>query len=260
MLAAGLLDHLIDRSLVIQKARRNEFKDKKRWDLINKGAVDLFETAAAPHAYEPEQVAEDRYELERVMTERGTRSTRARGLQARIRLSAIPARQGLDKSRSTCRRCGPITTNTGTTRSFQQTPQSLARDRRPLRQPSDAAPRRRRRPSRRWPGSAGARISPPSPESSARGQRRRRAASGRPPPAATPSPRSTRRSTRMKPGELSPIIEGPTGLHIVRLESHRRAGRMSFEEVQNDIRDISRPARKPSCARTSSTTSTEGPS
>jgi hypothetical protein len=36
--------------------------------------------------------------------------------------------------------------------------------------------------------------------------------------------------------QISPILEGPTSLHIVRVESRRAAGPASFEEVQDQIR------------------------
>ncbi len=38
-------------------------------------------------------------------------------------------------------------------------------------------------------------------------------------------------------GQLSPIIEGPTGFHIVRVLERKEAGRRPFTEVQGEIRD-----------------------
>jgi peptidyl-prolyl cis-trans isomerase SurA len=37
--------------------------------------------------------------------------------------------------------------------------------------------------------------------------------------------------------QISPILEGPTSLHILRVESRREAGPASFEEVQDQIRE-----------------------
>ena len=36
--------------------------------------------------------------------------------------------------------------------------------------------------------------------------------------------------------KVSPILEGPTSLHIVKVESRRQAGPASFEEIQDQIR------------------------
>jgi parvulin-like peptidyl-prolyl isomerase len=36
--------------------------------------------------------------------------------------------------------------------------------------------------------------------------------------------------------QISPVLEGPTSLHIVRVENRRVAGPASFEEIQNEIR------------------------
>jgi peptidyl-prolyl cis-trans isomerase SurA len=37
-------------------------------------------------------------------------------------------------------------------------------------------------------------------------------------------------------GRVSPVLEGPTSLHIVRVEERREAGPASFEEIQDQIR------------------------
>jgi parvulin-like peptidyl-prolyl isomerase len=42
----------------------------------------------------------------------------------------------------------------------------------------------------------------------------------------------------LKPGQISTVLEGPNGLHLVRLETVRPAGRKGFEEVQDEIRDL----------------------
>ncbi len=36
--------------------------------------------------------------------------------------------------------------------------------------------------------------------------------------------------------QISPVLEGPTSLHIVRVEHRRAAGPASFEEIQDEIR------------------------
>ena len=70
LVASSVLDHLIDRSLIIQRARRAEFKDPKHWELINKGAVATFEAEQLPALIQRYQ-AKDRYDLERILEDRG---------------------------------------------------------------------------------------------------------------------------------------------------------------------------------------------
>jgi parvulin-like peptidyl-prolyl isomerase len=40
----------------------------------------------------------------------------------------------------------------------------------------------------------------------------------------------------LPPGQVSPVLEGPTSIHIVRVESRREAGPATFEEIQDQIR------------------------
>lgn len=47
----------------------------------------------------------------------------------------------------------------------------------------------------------------------------------------------------LPPGEMSPILEGPLGFHIVRVLERRDAGPTSFREVQGDIRKSLRDER-----------------
>ena len=62
-------------------------------------------------------------------------------------------------------------------------------------------------------------------------------------------------------GQLSGVIEGPDGFHIVKVEKRRPAGPASFEEVQNQIKPILENAKirrrakclpRQACARTQS--------
>lgn len=42
---------------------------------------------------------------------------------------------------------------------------------------------------------------------------------------------------RLKPGELSPVIESPYGFHIFRLEERRKAQQPKLEEIRDEIRE-----------------------
>ncbi|QDV34204.1 peptidylprolyl isomerase [Tautonia plasticadhaerens] len=238
MLASSVLDHLIDRSLVIQKARRNELKDPKRWEMINKGAVEFFEEQQLP-ALLNKYKAEDRYDLERVMAERGESldeaidSFKLEFVYQQFLMMNVASKVTVDLPEMRA-----YYFENRDHESFRRGPELIWRE---------LAVRFANHPGREAARSkidqATARL--------ARGEPFEQVARelGEGPNASegglwTTAPGSyavgevNEALAGMSPGQTSAVIEGPTGLHVVRLESSRPAGRLSFEEVQDEIRGL----------------------
>jgi hypothetical protein len=237
-LAANVLDHLIDRSLVIQRARRNELKDAKRWELINKFAVELFEKERLPALLKKYNV-EDRYALERVLSERDESfdeildSFKLETIYQQFLMMNVASKVHVDlpemrayffEHRDDDR--------------FQQGPQLTWREIhvRFANHPSREAAREKMdeamaRISRGAPFEEIARTMGEGPNVDSGGLW-------------TTAPGSYAVASvnealgNLKPGQISTVLEGPNGLHLVRLETVRPAGRKGFEEVQDEIRDL----------------------
>ncbi|CAN5787469.1 hypothetical protein BH23PLA1_BH23PLA1_03510 [soil metagenome] len=70
MLIDSVLDWLVDRTLIIQQARREELKDPKAWENINQAAEKVWEEEMLGPMLKRYQ-AGDKYELARTLNERG---------------------------------------------------------------------------------------------------------------------------------------------------------------------------------------------
>ncbi|MEW4568085.1 peptidyl-prolyl cis-trans isomerase [Tautonia sp. JC769] len=237
-LAANVLDHLIDRSLVIQRARRNELKDAKRWELINKFAVELFEKERLPALLKKYNV-EDRYALERVLSERNESfdeildSFKLETIYQQFLMMNVASKVHVDLPEMRA-----YYFEHREEERFQQGPQLTWREihLRFANHPSREAARAKM-------DEAMARIARGAPfEEIAR-------AMGEGPNVDTGGLWTTAPGSyavasvnealgRLKPGQMSTVLEGPNGLHLVRLETVRPAGRKRFEEVQDEIRDL----------------------
>lgn len=237
-LASSVLDHLIDRSLVIQKARRNELKDPKRWEMINKGAVEFFEEQQIP-ALLNKYKAEDRYELERIMADRGESldeaidSFKLEFVYQQFLMMNVASKVTVDlpemrayyfenRDHESFRRGAELTWRELVVR-FANHP-----DREAARSKIDLAAARI---SRGEPFEEVARELGEGPNAGLGGLWSTA-------PGSYAVAEVNKALASMSPGQTSAVIEGPTGLHLVRLESSRPAGRMSFEEVQDEIRDL----------------------
>ncbi|WP_152051724.1 peptidylprolyl isomerase [Tautonia marina] len=237
-LAANVLDHLIDRSLVIQRARRNELKDAKRWELINKFAVELFEKERLPALLNKYQV-EDRYALERVLSERNESfeeildSFKLETIYQQFLMMNVASKVHVDLPEMRA-----YYFEHRDDERFQQGPQLTWREIhvRFANHPSREAAQAKM-------DEVMARISQGAPfEEIARSM-------GEGPNVDTgglwtTAPGSYAVSSvnaalgSLKPGQMSTVLEGPNGLHLVRLETVRPAGRKRFEEVQDEIREL----------------------
>lgn len=259
MLASAVLDQLIDRTLILQHARRNELKVQKNWEMITGEADKVWERERLP-AYMNQLKAKDRFELEKKLKDRGDSLHEKK---AEFRLEFISRQYLLMK-------VGPkVHVSLPEMRSYYQE----HRDHEQFQQPEQISWREVLVDARKHPDgtAAGAQQDPQAigpgkvpDRASARARaeqalaRLRRgedfAAVARDlsdgPNAAVgglwekTSPGSyavqpvNDALASQAPGQISPILEGPDGYHIVRVESHTRAGTMSFSEVQGEIRKI----------------------
>lgn len=237
-LNVAVLDHLIDRSLVIQEARRKGLKDEKRWEMITKGGVELWEKQRLPLLLK-QYGAEDRYELEQRMAERGfsldeeIETFKLDFIYHQFLLSKVSTRLNVDlpemRAYYLAHRDDAI---------FQQDSQYTWREivvRRtgtadPAAVRVDKAEQALARIHRGEDFAAVARALSDGPNA-ADGGLWKTAPGGYGVAAVNEA------LERLRPGEVSGIVEGPSSHHIVKLESYRPAGRMSFAEVQTLIRE-----------------------
>lgn len=237
-IAANVLDHLIDRSLVIQKARRNELKDAKRWELVNKDALRFFEIERLPALLRKYQV-EDRYALERVMSERNESyeemidSFKIEAIYQQFLMMNIGSKIHVDlpemRSYYFEHRDDEV---------FQQGPELTWREivvrfsNHPGREEARAKIDEARARIAQGEGfEEVARSMSEGPNADSGGVWKTA-------PGSYAVASVNAALAGLQPGEMSDVIGGPNGWHLVRLESSRPAGRKSFEDVQVPIRKL----------------------
>ncbi|RUL86173.1 hypothetical protein TsocGM_16540 [Tautonia sociabilis] len=237
-LAQNILDHLIDRSLVIQKARRNELKDPKRWEMINKGAVDYFQRERLPGLLN-QYKAQDRFELERILAERGEsfeeilesfklefiyQQYLVMNVTSKIRVDLPEMRAYYHEHRDheAFHRDAEITWREVVVRFANHPSRDAARAK------AEQALARLAR------GEPFERVA----EQLSEGPNAPQGGMWTSSPGSYSVAEVNQALESLAPGQTSAVIEGPDGLHIVRLESRVPAGRKRFEEVQDEIRDL----------------------
>jgi len=246
MVIRATLDHLIDRSLVIQEARRNELKDAKAWKMIRKAADEVWEQEELPALLNRFGV-EDRFQLERYLKERGE------SLAERIeshRLDFIYQQYLVNKMKSKLHVDLPEMRRYY----FEHRDHELMRReetivwreiliRRGNHDSLDAA--------RRKIAAATERLQRGEPfEQVARamseGSTAEKGGLWETSPGSHASNEVNSALARLEPGRWSPVLESPIGYHIVQFLERRPAGVKSFEEVQDEIADILEAERKSS--------------
>lgn len=243
-IAANVLDHLIDRSLVIQKARRNELKDAKRWELINKDALRLFEQERLPTLLRKYQV-EDRFALERVMSERNESyeemidSFKLEAIYQQFLMMNIGSKIHVDlpEMRS-------YYFEHRDDEAFQQGPELTWREIlvRSSNHPSrdDARAKIDEAKARLDRGEAFDSVA----QSLSEGPNATAGGLWKTVPGSYAVPAVNASLASLRPGEMSDVIAGPNGWHLVLLEASRPAGRKSFEDVQVPIRELLKERRQ----------------
>lgn len=241
LLVRSVLDGLIDRVLILQHARRNELKNPKAWDFFTKEADKVFDRERLPVLLK-KYAADDKYALERIMTERGESLPEARqafrndfvARQYLIMKVAPKINVDLPELRAYYQE------NRGA-EAFQHPEQLTWREvcvdvakhpsRAAARAKAEAALARIRRGE---DFAAVARELGEGPNAKDGGLWEKTT------PGSYGVVPVNQALAALPPGQPSGIIEGPKSFHVVRVDSHVAAGALTFEEVQTQIRDVLR--------------------
>jgi hypothetical protein len=239
LIVVGVLDNLIDQTLLLQHARRNELKNEKAWEHINKEATKFWERDQLPGLLKQYQ-AKDLYELERKLVE-AKRSLH--DIQESYRHEFIARTYMVEKVRPRIHVDLPeILTYYHENRGHEQfhQPEQITwrevaievanhPDRATARAKADQALARIVR------GEDFARVAAELGEGPNAGQGGLWEKSS---PGSYAVPAVNEALASLAPGQPSPILESPDGYHIVRVEEHTQAGILPFADVQTKIREI----------------------
>ena len=238
LVASGVLDHLIDRSLIIQRARRTEFKDDKRWELINKGAVAAFEAEQLPALIQRYQ-AEDRFDLERILEGRGRsldeliEAFKLEFVYQQYLMAKVGSKIHVDlpemrsyyfehRDHEAFHQGPEITWREVVVRNANHPDVAAARDK---------AERARVRITGGEPFEAVARDL-------SEGVNADQGGVWVTAPGSYAVEAVNDALETLRPGQIAPLIEGPSGFHVVKLDERRPGGQKGFGAVQKEIQEI----------------------
>ncbi len=248
LLKAAMLDSLIDRSLVVQRARRQGLSDPKRWQMVTEAARAHWEETKLPILVKRYN-AEDRYDLERILKERGDsieefvathtldmiyQQFLFEDIGSKINVDLHEMRAYYSKHRDSAE--------------FQQDAQHTWReivvkygvDRDGARAKAETALGQLQQGE---PFDALARSISEGPNADDGGLWKTAPGSYR-----VAAVNET--LAQLQPGQLSGIVEGDEGFHILLLESRRPAGLRSFADMQDEIREILRDQKREQAQKT----------